>query len=318
MTELLIEGVKGVFMPVLCDEITLYTERYNMSTLKFKTLKEGSIDFKEGNTVRLCVDGKKLFLGYVFSKSRTSEGIISVTCHDQLRYLKNKDTYTYSGKRADEVVRMICDDYRLKTGTIDNTGFVLPPRIEDNTTLFDIIYTALSLTKLHTGKDFLLYDDFGSITLRNRESMTTSLLIDNESALDFRYSTTIDRGVYNKIKLLHKKDTKYIHIHNEYTAEDPEGIAEWGILQRYAHIDEHTDGNTTASNLLRLYRTKNRHLDITAFGDLYIRAGSEVYVRLDIGDFIVDEMMEVYSCKHIFRDKEHIMVLEVRGGVLDE
>lgn len=318
MTELLISGVKGIFSPTLCDEITLYTERWSMGELKFKVLKEGSIDFKEGNAVILKIDGHNMFYGYVFSKNRTKEGIISVTCYDQLRYLKNKDTYTYTTKKASEVIKMICDDYNINTGTIEDTLYTIPSRIEDNSTLFDIIYTALDLTKLYTGNDYVLYDDFGKITLKNINNFKTNLLIDSESAIDFDYKTTIDKDVYNKIKLLHKKDTKYIHIHNEYTAQDNESIKEWGILQYYKHIDEDTDGNATAESLLNKYKTKNRKLLITTFGNLYIRAGTSVYVNLDIGDFIINEEMQVYSCKHIFSDKEHTMELDVRGGVLNE
>ena len=318
MIELLINGIKGVFSPTLIDEITLYTERWSMGELKFKVLKEGSIDFKEGNTVRLKVNNRNMFFGYVFSKSRTKEGIISVTCYDQLRYLKNKDTYTYTLKKASDVVRMICDDYKIATGTIEDTLYTIPSRIEDNTTLFDIIYTALNMTKLYNGNDYVLYDDFGRISLKNTRNLKTNLLIDNETAIDFDYKTTIDKNVYNKIKLLHKKDTKYLHIRNEYTAQDDKAVKEWGILQYYKHIDEETDGNATAQSLLNMYKTKNRKLVVTTIGNLYIRAGSSVYVNLDIGDFIVNEVMDVYSCKHIFRDKEHIMELDVRGGVISE
>lgn len=318
MIELIIDGIKGVFSPTLIDEITLYTERWSMGELKFKVLKEGTIDFKEGNTVRLKVNNINMFFGYVFSKSRTKEGIISVTCYDQLRYLKNKDTYTYTLKKASDVVRMICDDYKIVTGTIEDTLYVIPSRIEDNSTLFDIIYTALDITKLYNGNDYVLYDDFGKITLKNTRNLKTNLLIDNETAIDFDYKTTIDKNVYNKIKLLHKKDTKYIHIHNEYTAQDNTAVKEWGILQYYKHIDEETDGNSTAQSLLNMYKTKNRKLIVTTLGNLYIRAGSSVYVNLDIGDFVVNEVMNVYSCKHIFRDNEHIMEIDVRGGVISE
>ncbi|MDO4299930.1 MAG: hydrolase [Clostridia bacterium] len=318
MTELLIEGVKGIFSPTLCEEITLYTERWSMGELKFKVLKEGSIDFKEGNAVSLKVNNKNMFYGYVFSKSRTKEGIISVTCYDQLRYLKNKDTYTYTNKKASEVIKMICDDYNIKTGIIEDTLYTIPMRIEDNSSLFDIIYTAMEITMLNSGNDFVLYDDYGKINLRNTNNLKTNLLIDKESVIDFVYKTTIDKNVYNKIKLLHKKDTKYIHIHNEYMAQDDKSIKEWGILQYFSHIDEETDGNTTAKYLLNKYKHKNRRLIITTFDNLYIRAGASVYVNLDIGDFIINEEMKVYSCKHIFRDKEHIMELDVRGGILNE
>ncbi len=318
MTELWIEGVKGIFMPVLCGEVTLYTEKWGAGVLKFTAVKEGSIDYKEGDRVWLRVNDRDMFMGYVFSKSRTKRGLISTVCYDQLRYLRNKDTYTYTSKRATDIVNMICDDYGLKKGIIENTGYVIPMRVEDNSTLFDIIYSALNITRVYTGKSFVLYDDFGSINLKSSSSMVTNLLINDRSSIDFNYDTTIDKGVYNSIKLIHKKDTKYTHTLNVYTAKDTTSIRDWGVLQYYAHIDEETDGNAMAKGLLNMYRTKNRTLIIKTAGNLYIRAGSFVWVKLDIGDFIVDELMEVKGCKHIFMDNNHIMEVEVTGGVLNE
>ncbi len=318
MTELWIEGAKGIFMPVVCDEISWYTEKWGAGALKFTALKEGSIDYKEGDRVWFKADDKELFMGYVFSKSRNKKGLIATTCYDQLRYFRNKDTYTYTGKRASDVLNMICDDYGLKKGTIENTGYVIPQRVEDNSTLFDIVYSALNITRIYNGKSFVLYDDYGKINLKNSSSMVTNLLVNDRSSIDFNYDTTIDKGVYNSIKLIHKKDTKYTHTMNVYTAKDPTSIKEWGVLQHYAHIDEETDGNVMAQGLLKLYKTKNRSLLIKTAGNLYIRAGSFLWVKLDIGDFIVDELMEVKSCKHIFTDNNHIMEVSVTGGVLNE
>ncbi len=318
MTELWIEGAKGIFMPVLSNEITLYTEKWGAGVLKFTAVKEGSIDYKEGDRVWLTSGGRNMFMGYVFSKTRNKKGLISTVCYDQLRYLRNKDTYTYTYKRASDIVNMICDDYGLKKGTIENTGYVIPMRVEDNSTLFDIIYSALSLTKAYTGKSFVLYDDFGSINLRKSSSMVTNLVVNDRDSIDFNYDTTIDKGVYNSIKLIHKKDTKYTHTLNVYTAKDTGSIRDWGVLQYYAHIDEGTDGNAMAKGLLNMYKTKNRSLVIKTAGNLYIRAGSFVWVDLDIGDFKVNELMEVKTCKHIFADNNHIMEIEVMGGILNE
>lgn len=318
MIKLIIDGKKGSFMPTLVGNIELYTSMTSMGELKFKVLKEGAIDFTEGERVRLSVDEKNMFLGYVFTKSRTKDGIISVICYDQLRYLKNKDTYTYTFKKASDVLKMICDDYRLATGVIEDTGYIIPSRIEDNTTLFDIIYTALELSAMYNNKTYVLYDDFGRICLRNIQSLKSDLIINSKTAIDFDYKTTIDKGVYNRVKLLHKKDTKYTHIHNEYVAQSNEEIKKWGILQYYAHIDEKTDGNATANMILNMHKTKNRKLVITTFGDINMRAGRVVRVNLDIGDFVINENMIVKSCKHIFSDNEHKMELVVKGGVLDE
>lgn len=61
---------------------------------------------------------------------------------------------------------MIASDYNLTTGDIANTAYVLPPRIEDNSTLFDIMYNALESTEKYNRQKYVLYDDFGAIVLK--------------------------------------------------------------------------------------------------------------------------------------------------------
>lgn len=51
--------------------------------------------FTEGDNVRLWVDGYPMFNGYIFTRKRGKEQEVQVTAYDQMRYLKNKDTYVY-------------------------------------------------------------------------------------------------------------------------------------------------------------------------------------------------------------------------------
>lgn len=317
--ELIINGVKGSFIPTVCGEIELCSERWGAGYLKFSVLKEGSIDFKEGNSVRLKANGKDMFLGYVFSKSRTKLGIISVTCYDQMRYLKNKDCYTFSGMTASMIFKNIANDYKIKVGDVEDTKYVLPDRIEDNTTLIDIMYKALIETKNSGNGEFIIYDDFGRLCLKNTKYMNSNLLVDKESVLDFDYRTTIDKGVYNKVKLVYKKDTKYTHVLNVFNAEDNEAVEKWGVLQYFSHVDINKfDGDARAKALLDIYKTKNRTLKIITFGNVNIRAGWNVNVNLDIGDFVIDSPMKINRCCHIFNGSSYNMELTMEGGVLDE
>jgi hypothetical protein len=315
--ELWITGQKGTFMPELVDEVSWTTEEYGAGMLEFKVIKEGSIDFKEGDSLVLTYDGHNLFKGRVFEKSRTQEGIISVTAYDGMRYLKNRDSYTFIGKTAAQIVRMICDDYKLETGSIADTGFVIASRIEDNSTLFDIIHTALRLTKNATGKEYLLYDDFGKISLAPISYFDTNLLADNETSIGFSYRTTIDSEVYNKIKLINTTSKNKVVTETVYEVKDDTKIDEWGLLQYFRHIDENVDGNVLANNLLETYDRKNRKLVVTTIGNYNLRAGSSVHVNLDIGDFLLDDTMRAKKCVHTFSENQHFVALTLKGGQLE-
>jgi len=137
---LLIQNGNTVYEPVVKDEITWITERKGVAgKLEFKIIKDNIINFEEGNPVAFKVDNTNLFYGFVFKKKRDKEKVITTTAYDQLRYLKNKDTKTYTNKRADELVKMIANEYQLNVGILENTGYVIAKKAESNQELFDMI-----------------------------------------------------------------------------------------------------------------------------------------------------------------------------------
>ena len=76
------------------------------------------------------MDGVPVFYGFVFEKSRkgSQEEMIRITVYDQLYYLKNKDTYVYTGKTAAEVVKMLAEDFGLRVGVLADTKYRIPSR----------------------------------------------------------------------------------------------------------------------------------------------------------------------------------------------
>lgn len=318
--ELLITDSAGkiAYIPVVEEGIEWSTERSSPGKLTFKLIKDDVINFREGAAVRLKVDGKPVFFGFVFSKKRDKKQIITVTAYDQLRYLNNKDTCVYENKTASQLVRMIAADFSLNVGTIEDTKFVIPSRVEDNTLLFDMIGNALDLTLTNTKQMFVLYDDFGKLSLRNIASMRVGeagsyLMLDEETGENFEYTSSIDSDTYNKIKLTYdNEDTGKREV---YIAQDSKHINEWGILQYFDTVSKGENGQSKANALLQLYNQKTRNLKITnAFGDTRIRAGSMIIVNLALGDVNLKNFMLVESAKHTFKQDEHFMNLTLRGG----
>lgn len=314
MIDLLIQGSNGVFYPPVLEGIQLeLTRKGAPGRVSFSVLDDGSMNFTEGNAVLLSVNGVKLFYGFIFSKSRNKENIIHVTAYDQLRYLKNKDTYVYADKTASEVIKMIAEDFRLNTGSIEDTRFKIESRIEDNKTLFDIIQSALDLTLQNTGKLYVLYDDVGRITLKNVETMKLNLLLDAAAGEDFDYSSSIDEQTYNKIKLVYNNEEAGKR--EVYIAQDSGKMNEWGVLQYFDTISTETNGKAKADALLSLYNTKTRTLDVKGvFGDISVKAGTAVIVSLELGDVTLQNYMVAERVTHLFRENDHTMSLSLRGG----
>lgn len=319
--ELLIGNDTGtkVYQPVVEEGIEWSTERKDApGKLVFRVVKDDILDFSEGSAVRLRVDGDNVFYGFVFKQQRDRDKLITVTAYDQLRYLKNKDTRIYENMTASDFVKSIADDYSLNPGVFDDTGYVIESRVEENTSLFEMIANVLDMTLLNTGRMYVLFDDFGRLTLRSLESMYVGesgayLMVDEETGENYEYTSSIDDSTYNKIKLTYdNEDTGFREV---YIAQDSSNINRWGILQYFDTLQEGENGQAKADALLSLYNKKTRSLRITnALGDNRVRAGSMIVVNLDLGDVKLKNFMLVEKCKHTYKESEHWMDLTLRGG----
>jgi Phage late control gene D protein (GPD). len=303
-----------IYVPIVKDKITWSTERKGIAgKLTFTVVKDSIIDFNEGSKVIFRYNNQNVFCGYVFSKSRDKEQHISVVAYDQLRYLKNKHTYVYENKTADEIVRMIASDFLLQVGEFESTNYKIASKIEDNSTLFDIIQNALNDTLLNRNQIFVLYDNFGSLTLKNAANMLipTDFIIDSNSAQNFDYKTDIDNQTYNRIQL-YADDTE-TNKREFYTAQDAENINRWGILQLTEKLNGNENANAKAAAMLSLYNNVQRNLTINnAFGDLRAFAGSSIFVALNLGDLILNDYMFIEKATHEFSNNLHTMSLNLR------
>lgn len=312
--ELLIRSASGIYSPILIDDITLEQERKGApSKLTFTVVKDDTVSFAHGNQVQLKVNDVGVFMGFVFDKSRDKKQHIKVTAYDQLRYFKNKFSYVFTNKKASDIIRTVAKDFGLQVGKIEDTGCVIPKRIEKDKTLFDIVQNALDVTLVQTGKLFVLYDNFGKLELKNFEKMEVGLSVDSETAQDFDYSSSID-GAYNKVLLV--RENKKTNKREVFESDGDTNIAEWGLLLYYDTVQEGVDGQTRANQICDIKNRVQRDLTVKGcFGDTSVRAGSSVKVRLHIGDKIIDnKRLLCERVTHYFRNDYHTMDLTLMGN----
>lgn len=311
--EILIQNDK-IYHPIVEGDVTLESERKSKpSTLKFNVVKDGLLNIQEGNPVSMKIDGTGIFYGYIFTKSRTDKRIISITCYDQIRYLKNKDSFVHSKKTYSELLKMIAADYGLVCGDIADTKYVLPSRVEEDT-LLDILGNASDLTVVNTGNLFVLYDDFGKLTLKNINDMKLPILIDEDVAAGYSYATSIDKDVYNRIKTTW--DNGETGVREAYVLNSEESQKNWGVLQYYENCKESSSQvpQEKAKVLLNYYNKKQRTLKINkCLGDIRIRGSSSVVVNMELGDIVAQNYMIVERVKHTFSHGQHLMDLTLSG-----
>jgi len=312
--ELLIQNGDKVYQPAIEGDITWKTERKGYpGELKFNIIQDDVINITEGNAVRLKKDGSNIFYGFIFSKSSDKEKIVTITAYDQLRYFKNKDTYVYENKTAGELIKMLANDFNMQTGTIEDTGYKIASRVEENATLFDMVQNALDLTVQNKKEMYVMYDDFGKIALKNIISMVLDCLIDEETAENYSYKSSIDENTYNKIKLV--RENEETGKRDVFIAQSSANMNQWGVLQYFDTLQDGENGQSKVNALLELYNKKTRNLSIkNMFGDVRVRAGCLIPVKLNLGDVNLLKLMLVEKCTHTFKESEHFMDITLKGG----
>ena len=312
--------------PVIEDGVKWETDRQGSpSKLTFKVYndKNPDLNFQEGDKVTLQYrstsndEWTEVFTGHVFTKKRNKSGWIDVTAYDALRYFKNKDTYTYINKRASDVLRMIADDYGLATGEIEDTNYIIGERVEDNQSLFDIVQNALDLTLIGSGTKYILYTDNGRLCLKDAHNLKTDIVINDMTAKDFDYTSSIDEETYTEIELYYDNDQT--NRREIYNAADTVNTSKWGRLRYVESVQDTTNIQNRTTTLLNLYNRKTRTMKVSeAYGDIRCRAGASVIVMLDLGDLKVSNYMLIEKATHTFKKNEYRMDLTLAGFKDDE
>lgn len=265
-----------------------------LSDVKWKTVRRGSagsltfsalpseVKWEHGGIIRMMEGKTGLFYGYVFKTKTGADGIVDVTAYDQLRYLKNKNTYVFENVTAGQVVREICEDFGLKTGNIPDTGYVIPSMVEDGQELFDIMLKALDYTLINTNRMFYLWDNFGEITVSEvTDGKLDIMLGDGSLATEYSFESSIDGDAYNQIKLL--RDNTETGKRDLYLFKDSSNIARWGLLQYYETVDEGMNAaqiEQRGQQLLELYNRPTKTFTVDGISDIRVRAGKMIFVRI--------------------------------------
>ena len=280
--------------------------------LTFKVVKTEGLKFTEGDPVCFYYEDKSVFMGYVFKKSRDKEQHIEVTCYDQIRYLKNKYSYVFENKTATQIINALCNDFNLHTGSIDNTNYVIPAIAEENIAALDIVLKVLEETLLNTGNMFVLYDDFGELQVKNCANMISGTLICETTAENYDYASSIDDETYNSIVLYYKGNDGTIQL---FTASSAVNMKQWGTLRYFEEVKTPTIGQNKANSLLKLYNKKTRELSVKgAFGDVTVRGGTLIPVKMNLGDADVNNYMLVEKVTHTFNKDNYTMDLTLEGA----
>lgn len=320
---IIVNSTSSMYNLIECTEdgVQWNTEREGSAgKLTFTAYRQKGVKIRHGASVRFVYKGSKVFKGFVFDIKDEENGKVQVTCYDQLRYFKNKDTYMYKNKTAGDVLTMICKDYKLKKGTIDKCKYKIPKRTEDNKTLFDIMKNAMHLEEDNKRRLYVLYDKFGKLCMRDVSKLTVTPMqfaITAQNTEQYELARSIDSNTYNQIKLYRdvENKSKTKKTRKNYVAKDSKNIGKWGVLQYTNKLEDGENGKAKADALLKYYNTPTRTLSVKGvIGNSKVRAGSRVWVQMKVGEIKLNSYFIVEKCTHKYEDNAHRMDLTLIGG----
>lgn len=291
----------------------LEREEFCASKFTFDVLKDGELSFSQGDAVSVKFDAETIFFGYVFSKSRDKDEIISVVAYDQMRYLKNRRTYTRGALTLDEAVVKIANEYLLRTGEISKSSVKLSSFAADNVSLLDVIQRGAKETYSAGGGRYMLYDDKGYLMLKNENDMTVNLYIDSSTAENYKYTDSIDSDVYNMVEVYN--DTPRISLRTMSVVSDKETMKKWGTLILSKKADDPLAMESEAKSLLKKYDRVNREIVLKgAAGNAFVRGGSGIYVNMKMEDLSIEGRMRVKKAVHTFENNIYTMDVYLDGS----
>ncbi|WP_432199561.1 XkdQ/YqbQ family protein [Anoxybacillus gonensis] len=316
--EVLIDNRDGTIWEMPVSNVQWKTSRIGKAgTLDAKLVIEDPLKFpvNSGAIIRVTDGSYKIFYGYVFETGFNASSDFSVKAYDQLRYLMYNDTFVFSSTTATAGIKKIASDAGLKIGTFEETGYKVPAMVEDNKKALDVVAKFLDSTLIATNRNYVLFDNFGKLELRNINNMAIQaddFYIGEESLLfDFEYKKSIDEETYNRIKIV--QDNKKTGKREVYIAQDSKNIAKWGRLQEFRKVDEKMSAAQIKDLLDKLIKLRNREtksLKLNCLGHWKVRAGCFVFVYIEkIGIkqyFLVDE------CTHNWEGGVHTMQLDLK------
>jgi hypothetical protein len=142
-----------------------------------------------------------------------------------------------------------------------------------------MIITALTETKKHTGRRFILLNKGGKLVLQERKAQVTQFILENSvNIISARYSQSIE-DMKTQVKVIGGDDEKKPIV---AMAKSDALIKKYGIMQHLENADsklKKSQIEQLARQLLKEYGTIDDEASIEAIGIDSVIAGTSVYVK---------------------------------------
>ncbi|MCR5790113.1 MAG: hypothetical protein K6G83_09525 [Lachnospiraceae bacterium] len=269
------------------------------------------IDVYEGHHLVFLEDDEERFRGIIMTQSRTHDRKLTVTAYDSAIYLSNnKDSFVYKNKTLTEIFLDVCKRYGLSRGECAAVQYKIPAVSKVNTTIYDILCTALSKTYEATGERYFILVKNGQLHLIRRSEQITKLVL--ETGAEGSEYGNITEYSYTKDISSTKTRLKLISQNGKTVAQWRDGDLEerLGMLQDVQIPNNGLSAAKLKSQVIVMLndlKKPKETLNVSALGISSIYTGIAVYISIpEIG---IGRTFYVDSDTHSWEGDFHTMKL---------
>lgn len=186
----------------------------------------------------------ELFRGFVVDREASSvTGTISFTAYDLLFYtLKSFATYNFSGKTAETITKVVCEDIEVPVGKLAQTG-ISQKLIVSNVSIYEIIMRAYTNAHQQNGLFYRVYASKGTLNVGLVGDIACDIELSEESNItSSSYKESINNMV-NKVRIYDGEGNQ------KSVVEESSNVKKYGIFQAVYTEEEGKDAVTTAKSL---------------------------------------------------------------------
>ena len=248
-----------------------------------------NMDIPLGSRLSVKIENYGMFKGFLFSESFSDSDTTSLVFYDQLRYWQLADNMSFKGKKLHEVFTHLCKTLNLNHKAFNTTRYVLPYKVWDNTSYFNIWKDCQDINLVNTNGFHIIRDEYGVLALREiaytfNKNTKKIILGDDSASLGYSFTRSIDEDTYNYVKIINENnETKKRETH---IVQDKNTIAEWGRLQLTEKSSDELNAAQLKQRAIDLLKLKNRitkKLSVTIEGNLdtyTLKAGDGVIIGI--------------------------------------
>lgn len=182
-----------------------------------------------GAAIQLMENEEVLFDGFVFSRSKSTEGHeISLSCYDRGFYLKqNRAHYKFTNAAPEAIVRKLAGDYGFSVGAVQETGVGVSRNfLTGNDSLYDIMATAYTLASRTTKRQYHIGFRGDKLYVTAKVPDDRTLILQGGSNLIAANTTESVENMVNTVQIYSPEDTLV------RTVRDESLVKLYGQMQR--------------------------------------------------------------------------------------